>query len=169
MSAVGQSSQAPQDGAPQACGAGRVWRSHAFDELSPHDLYALLQLRSAVFVVEQNCLFLDLDGADSQAVHLLGWRDGRLDAYARCFGPGVVFPQASIGRIATRMAARGGGLGHHLVREAIALVLARWGRQPICIGAQARLRHFYEGHGFVDLNKPYVEDGIDHLEMVWYP
>lgn len=159
----------PHGGSSALDGSAAVWRSHAFDELSPQHLYALLQLRSEVFVVEQKCLFLDLDGADSQAVHLLGWRDGRLDACARCFPPGVVFPEASIGRIATRMAARGGGLGHQLVREALALVATRWGRQPIRIGAQARLRHFYEEHGFLDMNKPYVEDGIDHLEMVRYP
>jgi ElaA protein len=157
-------------GSPSAHGvSAAVWHSHTFDELSPQDLYALLQLRSEVFVVEQRCLFLDLDGADSQAVHLLGWRDGRLDACARCFPPGVVFQEASIGRIATRMAARGAGMGHQLVREAIALVTTRWGHQPIRIGAQARLKHFYEGHGFVDMDKPYVEDGIDHLEMVRYP
>jgi ElaA protein len=169
VSAIPHTSKALHGSAPADGGTGPVWRAHTFDELSPQELYALLQLRSEVFVVEQNCLFLDLDGADSQAVHLLGWRGGRLDAYARCFAPGVVFPEASIGRIATRMSARGGGLGHQLVYAALALVAARWGRQPIRIGAQARLKHFYEGHGFVDLDKPYVEDGIDHLEMVWYP
>jgi ElaA protein len=169
MSNIGSPDKGSQDGTPADGGAGLVWCAHAFDELSPQQLYALLQLRSEVFVVEQNCLFLDPDGADSQAVHLLGLRHGRLDAYARCFPAAVVFPEASIGRIATRMAARGGGLGHQLVREAVALVAARWGLQPIRIGAQARLKRFYEGHGFVDMDKPYVEDGIDHLEMVWYP
>ncbi len=145
------------------------WRSAPFGELHVHDLYALLQLRSAVFVVEQNCLFHDMDGADAQAVHLLGSRDGILLAYARCFAPGITFTEASIGRIATRLDSRGTGLGHHLVDKSMDLVHERWGPQPIRIGAQARLKHFYRRHGFEDTGIAYVEDGIDHLEMVRQP
>jgi ElaA protein len=145
------------------------WTSATFDQLTAADLYAALQLRSAVFVVEQNCVFLDPDGSDHQARHLLGWRDGELLAYARCFAPGVAFAEASIGRIATRLDARGSGWGHQLVAQAMDLVVTTWGTQPIRIGAQARLKDFYRTHGFVDTGIDYVEDGIDHVEMLWTP
>lgn len=149
--------------------ADLVWKHARFDALSVRELYALLQLRSAVFVVEQDCLFQDMDDSDAQAIHLMAWSGDRLLAYARCYGPGVKFGEASIGRIATHMAARGTGLGLLLVQKAIDLVSATWGTQPIRIGAQARLRKFYQGLGFDDMGIPYVEDGIDHLEMVWRP
>ncbi len=145
------------------------WKHAAFADLQLHELYAALQLRSAVFVVEQNCLFQDLDGADGQAIHLLGSRDSALLAYARCFAPGIKFAEASIGRIATRMDARGTGLGHVLVRKAMELVCQRWGAQPIRIGAQARLKNFYLQHGFSDTGIAYLEDGIDHVEMLCKP
>ncbi len=132
-------------------------------------VYAMAQLRSEVFVVEQVCVFLDLDGSDDQALHVLGRRGDQLLAYARCFGPGVKFVEASIGRIATRLSARSTGLGHALVKRAKEAVAEQWGTQPVRIGAQARLRAFYEQHGFVDMHRPYMEDGIDHLEMVWDP
>lgn len=146
-----------------------VWKQASFDALSSRALYALLQLRSAVFVVEQNCLFQDMDDSDAQAIHLMAWSGDRLLAYARCFAPGVKFGEASIGRIATHMAARGTGLGQLLVQKAIDLVSTTWSPQPIRIGAQARLKKFYQGLGFDDMGIPYVEDGIDHLEMVWRP
>lgn len=146
-----------------------VWSFDRFLELSLHDLYELLRLRSEVFVVEQQCLFQDMDGSDDQAMHLLGRRDGRLLAYARCFPAGVKYPEASIGRIVTSPSARGEKLGHDLVNESVARLCKAWGVQPIRIGAQSRLRAFYEGHGFVATGPHYVEDGIDHLEMLWKP
>lgn len=146
-----------------------VWKQASFDNLSVRELYALLQLRSAVFVVEQDCLFQDMDDSDVLAIHLMAWAGDRLLAYARCYGPGIKFGEASIGRIATHMQARGTGLGLLLVQKAIDLVSATWGAQPIRIGAQARLRKFYQGLGFDDMDIRYVEDGIDHLEMVWRP
>ena len=142
------------------------WRSAQLAQLPPDVLYAVLQLRSAVFVVEQQCLFQDMDGNDMQALHLMGWRGHELLAYARCFAPGVLYAEASIGRIATRLDARGGGLGHQLVARSLELVHATWGPQPIRIGAQARLKDFYRQHGFVDTGIDYVEDGIDHVQMV---
>lgn len=146
-----------------------MWQVATLDALTSHSLYALLQLRSEVFVVEQNCVFLDMDNSDRQALHLMAWRGDTLVACARCFAPGIQFDEASIGRIATRISVRGGGLGHLLVQKAMALVTSTWGSQPIRIGAQARLKNFYQGHGFDDVGLPYVEDGIDHLEMVWRP
>ena len=146
-----------------------AWKYVAFDELTLRELYELLQLRTEVFTVEQNCVFQDIDGADDQAMHLLGTQNNQLVAYARCFPAGVKFAEASIGRVVTRSLARGSGLGHLLIQQAVSSVCAFWGPQPIRIGAQARLKAYYSGHGFVDVGVPYVEDGIDHLEMVWKP
>jgi len=159
-------SPAPPARAP---GTGPRWQLAGFDMLDTRVLYELLRLRAEVFVVEQCCAFQDVDGLDPQALHLLGWHGGELVAYARCFPAGVAFAEASIGRVVTRGSARGAGWGHLLIAEAVRVVGARWGRQPIRIGAQARLKKFYEGHGFADVGLPYVEDGIDHIEMVWMP
>lgn len=145
------------------------WHSAPLAELPPDVLYAALRLRSAVFVVEQQCLFHDMDGHDMQALHLMGWRGKDLLAYARCFAPGAHYAEASIGRVATRLDARGGGLGHQLLARALELVHATWGPQPIRIGAQARLKNFYRQHGFVDTGIAYVEDGIDHVQMLRTP
>ena len=148
---------------------GVAWTLARLDDLPPRALYALLQLRSEVFIVEQACAFQDLDGSDGHALHLMGHIEEHLVAYARCFGPGVKFPQASLGRVATRGSARGNGLGHALLVRAMASVGEQWGVQPIRVGAQARLQMFYRSHGFVDMALPYVEDGIEHLEMLWQP
>lgn len=156
--------------APQKTAAPALqWKLETFDTLTVPALYEMLQLRSEVFVVEQNCLFQDMDGSDDQALHLLGYQAGGLVAYARLFPAGIKFAEASIGRVITRMSARGGGLGHELIREAIAAVHGQWGTQPIRIGAQARLKGYYSRHGFADVGVPYIEDGIDHIEMVLTP
>jgi len=149
---------------------GLTWHWLRFDQLTREQLYALLRLRSEVFVVEQNCVFQDMDGLDDQAMHLLGMRmeagTPQLVAYVRCFPAGVTFAEASIGRVVTRQSARGGGLGHVLMTEAVRVLQQQWSAQPIRIGAQAHLKAFYQRHGFVDVDRPYVEDGIPHLEMV---
>lgn len=150
-----------------------TWQWLPFDALDRVQLYELLRLRSEVFVVEQNCVFQDMDGLDAQAMHLLGTRavNGapQLVAYVRCFPKGITFDEASIGRVVTRQSARGGGLGHVLMAEAIRALQQQWGAQPIRIGAQAHLKNFYQRHGFADVGKPYVEDGIAHIEMVRQP
>lgn len=145
------------------------WKLCGFDALSLHELYNLLQLRTEVFVMEQACAFQDMDGTDAQAMHLLGLQGQQVVAYARCFPAGVKFAEASIGRVITRSTVRGTGLGHVLMDKAIESVGTVWGAQAIRIGAQARLKNFYSGHGFVDLGLPYLEDGIDHLEMLRQP
>ena len=147
------------------------WKLMALNQMTVPQLYEMLQLRTEVFVVEQNCVFQDMDGADDQAVHLLGSQNipgqgEQLVAYARLFPAGVKFAEASIGRVVTRGSARGAGLGHVLIQQAIAAVHSLWGEQAIRIGAQAQLKSFYSQQGFVDVGVPYVEDGIDHLEMV---
>ena len=145
---------------------GVVWESKTFDALTNAELYAALQLRADVFVVEQACVFQDVDGSDDRALHLLGKQGDRLVAYARCFEAGVKFAEASIGRVVSRPGVRGTDLGHVLMREAVVRLQQRWGIQPIRIGAQAHLKNFYVQHGFVDTGTPYIEDGIDHLEML---
>ena len=154
-------------------GAGQTVRCLPFAAMSADTLYRLLRLRSEVFVVEQRCVFLDMDGLDAQCLHVLFEQtdaDGAvaLRAATRLVPPGAAFAEASIGRVVTAPAARGGGLGHALMAESIRLLEQLWGRQPIRIGAQAHLEAFYNRHGFVSDNKPYVEDGIPHLEMLRY-
>ena len=142
------------------------WRYLAFDELTAAELYAVLQLRAEVFVVEQACIFQDMDGADAQAMHLLGTLQGALVAYARCFAAGIKFTEASIGRIVTRPGVRGSGAGHALVEKAISCLSQQSGAQVIRIGAQARLEAFYRQHGFEKDGPLYLEDGIAHIEML---
>ena len=142
------------------------WRSLAFDALQPTELYALLRLRTEVFVIEQNCVFQDMDGADPACHHLLGERDGALLAYARLVPAGLKFTEASIGRVVNDPSTRGTGMGHALMREAVAQLHALWGVQPIRIGAQAHLQGFYRQHGFQPDGAIYIEDGIDHIEML---
>ncbi len=148
-----------------------AWRCLPFDALHPRTLYALLQLRSAVFVVEQACAFQDLDGADHHGLHLLGerLRPGQapeLLAYARLLPAGLKYPEASIGRVVTAPATRGTGLGHALMAESVRCLHSLWGAQPIRIGAQAHLQAFYRQHGFEAVGALYDEDGIAHTEML---
>lgn len=143
-----------------------TWRCLPFDALHARTLYALLQLRTEVFVMEQACVFQDMDGADAQCFHLLGEGAQGLAACARLVPAGLKFTEASIGRVVTLPAARGGGLGHVLMREAVQALHGLWGVQPIRIGAQAHLQPFYQQHGFEPCGPIYIEDGIDHIEMV---
>lgn len=143
-----------------------AWRCLPFDSLSPRALYDLLRLRTEVFVIEQNCVFQDMDGADPDCHHLLGERDGAVLAYARLVPAGLKFAEASIGRVVNDPSTRGTGMGHALMREAVAQLHALWGEQPIRIGAQAHLQGFYRQHGFQPDGPIYIEDGIDHIEML---
>ena len=140
------------------------WTCLSFDELSLQQLYAVLALRSEVFVVEQNCVFQDIDGLDPQTLHLLGERDGQVVAYARLIPPGIKGADALIGRVVTSPAARGGGTGRALMAEAVAQCEQRW-RGPITLHAQAHLERFYGSFGFVQSGERYIEDGIPHMEM----
>lgn len=143
-----------------------VWQAVAYQALTVPQLYAALQLRSEVFVMEQNCPYQDIDGADAQAVHVMGWAGPALVAYARCFPAGVKFVEASMGRVITSAALRGIGAGPVLVQQAIACIEQRWGVQPIRIGAQAHLNKFYGKLGFVETGMPYMEDNIPHIQML---
>jgi ElaA protein len=146
------------------------WQWSRFSELSPNDLYAVVRLREAVFVVEQNCPYLDADGRDPSAWHLLGWFEGRsertLVAYARIFEPGVRYSEGSLGRIVTAPAVRGTGIGKALMAEALRRIESLAPGQSIKIAAQRRLEDFYLGFGFRTISTPYEEDGIIHVDML---
>ena len=143
-----------------------AWNVTPFAELRVEELYELLTLRQLVFCVEQSCVYLDCDGKDPAALHLLG-RDaaGRLVAYARLLPPGVSFVEPAIGRVVSHPDARRTGLGRELMREAIARTRVAFGPQAIRIGAQVYLRRFYEDLGFEATGSVYDEDGIPHIEM----
>ncbi|MEJ7737289.1 MAG: GNAT family N-acetyltransferase [Chitinophagaceae bacterium] len=142
------------------------WLCKKFDELTLHELYAILQLRSEVFVVEQNCPFLDADGKDHYCFHLMGWEDGLLAAYSRLVPASVTFAEVSIGRVVTSPKARSKGFGKYLMQYSITVCYRLFGRTPIRIGAQLYLKKFYESSGFHQAGPVYPEDGIDHIEMV---
>jgi ElaA protein len=142
------------------------WTCKPFAELTPDELYAILRLRSEVFVVEQNCVFLDMDNKDQQCHHLMGWQDGELLGYTRLLRAGISYVESSIGRVVTSPAARGLGVGRDLMRKSIDTIYTLYGKQPIRIGAQCYLINFYESFGFVQKGEIYLEDGIEHIEML---
>ena len=142
------------------------FRCVSFAELDTDELYALLQLRSAVFIFEQNCVYQDMDGYDRQALHVLGERDGALQCYARLLPPGIKFPHgSSIGRVLSSEAVRGSGHGRQLMSYCVARCEDNWPQAPIMISAQEYLEGFYSSFGFETVRGPYMEDGIPHLEM----
>ncbi len=144
------------------------WQVAAFTELSQEELYRMLALRSAIFVVEQNCPYQDADGLDPdpRVRHLNLWQQEQLLATARLLGPGVQAPeQVWIGRVAVAASARGQGMGRQLMQRALAEVQARWPGCPVLLGAQIQVREFYRSLGFVPLGAEYLEDGIPHQHM----
>ena len=137
-----------------------------FDQLTNKEVYKILRSRSAVFVVEQNCVYQDMDDADPLAIHQLIWKDEQLIAYARILPPGSYFEQLSIGRILTASIIRGQKYGHLLMKEAIAYCNEQYPHQPIKLSAQQYLIEFYRSHGFETIGKGYLEDGIPHIAMI---
>jgi ElaA protein len=146
------------------------WQWSQFNELRPDDLYAVVRLREAVFIVEQNCPYPDADGRDPRAWHLLGWEqrasDRALVAYARIFEPGVRYTEGSIGRVVTAQSVRRTGIGRLLMAEAVRRLEALAPGEKIKLAAQRRLEEFYGGFGFTTVSEPYEEDGIMHVDMV---
>ncbi|MEY2629675.1 MAG: hypothetical protein RLZZ469_570 [Bacteroidota bacterium] len=141
------------------------WKIKRFDALSVSELYKVLQLRSEVFIVEQNCVYQDIDGKDAKALHLIGEDNGEIVAYARLFKPHDYFEEASIGRVVVRETERAQKLGHILMREAIQVIETHFEVTQITISAQLYLKHFYESHGFVQISDTYLEDDIPHIRM----
>lgn len=138
----------------------------SFDELSLAELYSLLQLRSEVFVVEQDCVYQDIDGKDDRALHVLGFDNGKLVAYTRCFAPGIYFDEAAIGRVVVKKSARGKAFAHTILKASIEAVRTRYEAGTIKLSAQTYLTKFYEAHGFGQIGEGYLEDGIPHIAMV---
>ncbi len=141
------------------------WTLTSFEQLLAEELYAVLQLRAEVFVVEQNCPYLDPDGKDRQALHLMGYVGGKLAAYCRLLPPGNSYVEASIGRVVCSPAFRGQALGIRLMKEAIRLSLEKFEVADIRISAQYYLLDFYRRLGFVQVGDVYLEDSIEHIEM----
>ncbi|MEY4892271.1 MAG: hypothetical protein RIQ34_883 [Bacteroidota bacterium] len=142
------------------------WSFKKYTELSTDELYAILQLRSIVFVVEQNCPYLDLDDKDQRSWHLLGWQKDQLVAYTRLLPAGVAFEEPSIGRVVTAPSVRRTGIGRILMQKSIDGCHELFGQQPIQIGAQRYLESFYSSMGFEISGSPYMEDGIPHIHMI---
>lgn len=142
------------------------WICKKFHELTVDELYELLRLRSEVFVVEQNCVFLDMDNKDQKCHHLLGWIGEDLAASVRIVPAGVSYKEPSIGRVVTSPKYRRTGAGKRLMEEAIDLTIQLHGNQPIRIGAQLYLEKFYASLGFEAEGEIYLEDGIEHIEML---
>ena len=143
-----------------------TWICKPFNELTPQELYAVLRLRSEVFVVEQNCVFLDIDNKDQIAYHLLGYKDDDLVAYTRLLDKNTAYKLMSIGRVVTSPKYRGTGAGKALMEESIKRCYELFGKDDIKIGAQLYLRKFYESLGFKQSSEMYLEDDIEHIEMI---
>ncbi len=137
-----------------------------FDALTTKELYAILRLRSEIFVIEQNCIFLDMDNKDQYCQHLMLYSENELVAYARIVPAGLSYPEPSIGRIVSSNSVRGKGFGRQLLKLSIENCIRLCGNKPIRIGAQLYLKDFYGSFGFVTSSDVYDEDGIDHIEMV---
>ncbi len=146
------------------------WQWSTFAGLSAFDLYQVLQKRQDVFILEQTCLYPDMDGLDLGAHHLLGWRliDGKreLAAYMRVLAPGAKYDEMSLGRVLTAPLARGSGIGRELLAQGIAHAERQHPGYRIRIGAQRHLEKFYGEFGFVTFSEPYDEDGIIHVDML---
>jgi ElaA protein len=143
-----------------------TWTCKFFDDLTPRELYVILRLRNEVFVVEQNCVFQDADNKDFYSWHLMGWMNQELVAYTRLLPKGLAYDEASIGRVVNSPSVRGKGIGQELMSESIKKLFELFGPQSIHIGAQLYLKKFYESFGFQATGAIYLEDGIEHIEMV---
>jgi len=136
-----------------------------FKELDTETLYDILQLRSSVFVVEQDCVYQDIDGKDKEALHVILKKQGKTVAYTRCFAPGVYYKEASIGRVVVIKQERKNNYGHQIMKISLQAILTNYNTQDIKLSAQKYLKEFYESHGFHKIGKGYFEDGIPHILM----
>jgi ElaA protein len=146
-----------------------TWILKPFNELTPKELYKILQLRNEVFVVEQNCPYQDCDNKDLYAWHLMGLREDKLVAYSRLLAPGISYSESSIGRVVSSPSARKTGMGKKLMLESIEQIKNLFNTDTIRIGAQLYLQKFYESFGFVKDSDTYLEDNIPHIIMLKEP
>ena len=140
-----------------------TWKT--FNELSLDDLYAILNLRQKVFVLEQDCPYIDADYSDQDAFHLLAYEDNNLIAYLRAFKPGIKYEGSSLGRIVTEINSRGLGIGKKITIEGVNFLKKEYPNNEIVISAQHRLEEFYIDLGFTSRGEVYLEDDIDHIQM----
>lgn len=144
-----------------------TWRLSSFDELSNDELYNILKLRNAIFIVDQQCVFADIDGRDQAGCyHFFCTLNNQIIAYARIFEPGQVYQEPCLSRVCTSLDQRGKGMGKELVKRALDEMSRLFPGQPIRIGAQLYLKTFYEGFGFKIEGDLYIEDGIEHIQMI---
>ena len=142
------------------------WEWRSLHELSALEVYTLCAAREAVFVVEQNCPYQELDGLDLDARHLIAWSDDAVAAYLRLLSPGAKYPEASLGRVLTARPFRGTGLGRELLERALVHIDERFAGTGVRISAQAHLQRYYGAFGFVAVSQQYLEDDIPHIEML---
>ena len=143
------------------------WEYKQFSALTSAELYNILTIRNEVFVVEQNCIYLDTDNKDQHAWHLLGYINEKLVAYSRILPPGISYLEASIGRVVTHSSIRRNGIGIELMKESIKKTINQFEVTNIRIGAQSYLIKFYSSLGFAVAGNEYMEDGIPHVEMLF--
>ena len=144
-----------------------TWQCKHFNDLSNFELYKILQLRSEIFIVEQNCAYQDLDNKDLKAHHYSGWKNGSVVAYTRLLAKGISYEDAvSIGRVVTSQSVRGKNVGKELMKNSIEETYRLFGQVPIRISAQLYLKKFYESFSFVQQTDVYMEDGIEHISML---
>ncbi|MGB5435499.1 MAG: GNAT family N-acetyltransferase, partial [Maribacter sp.] len=137
-----------------------------FKALTLEELYGILQLRSEVFVVEQDCVYQDLDGNDQKALHVIGFKNDKIIAYTRIFKPGDYFEEASIGRVVVSPSTRKEGCGVEIMKASIQAVKEKYNETTMRISAQKYLLKFYNALGFVQDGEEYLEDGIPHVAML---
>lgn len=138
----------------------------SFHELDIIELYKILRLRAEVFVVEQDCVYQDIDNKDQKAIHVIGYKNDEIVAYTRIFKSGDYFDMASIGRVVVSQPERKYGYGHQIIKQSIASILEIFDTEKIKISAQKYLTKFYETHGFSQIGEEYLEDGIPHIAMI---
>ena len=142
------------------------WHIKKIEDLSNKELYNILKLRSEVFVVEQTCPFLDPDGKDFKALHIFLEEEGEVLAYARLFQKGIVYNEASIGRVVVNPDYRTSGYGKLLMERAIKYIFEKMNETEIKIQAQSYLYNFYSSFGFIPVSEEYPEDDILHIDML---
>lgn len=151
-------------------GSSINWEVKSFEALTNKELYKILQLRAEVFIVEQDCPYQDMDGKDTFSFHVMGTDDDdKLIAYARVLPADISFREVSIGRVVSSPSVRRSGTGIELMEMALQVAEQKYGKVPVRIGAQLYLKNFYERFGFTQVSEMYLEDGIEHVEMLRDP
>ena len=145
------------------------WSCKAFEELSLDEFHDIIQLREIVFVVEQDCPYLDVDGKDKEALHVFGEYEGNIVATTRILKPGKSYDEVAIGRVVTSPTVRGMGMGKQLMEESMKFVKLHFGKVPVRISAQTYLLRYYKSFGFIETGEEYLEDNIPHFEMLYKP